>query len=101
MPLDLNTLPMAQIRSFCERHGVVCSARFGSALRDDFAIQSNIGVLIEPAPTTRVGLIGFQGMQDDLTVIFGRKVDLNTSGFLSNYFRDDVVAESEELSVAA
>jgi len=27
----------------------------------------------------------------------GRKVDLNTRGFLSKYFRDEVIAEAEVL----
>jgi predicted nucleotidyltransferase len=31
-------------------------------------------------------------MQDELSGIIGRKVDLNTPGFLSRYFRDRVVA---------
>jgi predicted nucleotidyltransferase len=31
-------------------------------------------------------------MQDELSVILGRQVDLNTPNFLSRYFRDEVVA---------
>ena len=31
-------------------------------------------------------------MQDELSEMLGRKVDLNTPGFLSRYFRDEVVA---------
>ena len=34
----------------------------------------------------------FFGMQDELSEKFGRQVDLNTAGFLSRYFRDEVVA---------
>jgi predicted nucleotidyltransferase len=33
-------------------------------------------------------------MQEELTERFGRQVDLNTPGFLSRYFRDQVVAEA-------
>lgn len=36
-------------------------------------------------------------MQDELTTLFGRKVDLNTAGFLSRYFRDQVQAEAVPL----
>jgi hypothetical protein len=34
-------------------------------------------------------------MQDELSAILGRKVDLNTPGFLSKYFRDQVLEEAE------
>ena len=33
-------------------------------------------------------------MQEELTTLFGRRVDLNTPGFLSRYFRDQVQAEA-------
>jgi len=92
---------MDQIRSFCKRHGVARLALFGSALRDDFTPASDIDVLVELEPGTRVGLIGFQGMEDELSSMLGRKVDLNTPGFLSRYFRDEVLAAAEELYVAA
>jgi predicted nucleotidyltransferase len=34
-------------------------------------------------------------MEEELSQILGRKVDLNTPGFLSPYFRDRVLAEAE------
>jgi predicted nucleotidyltransferase len=40
-------------------------------------------------------------MQDELSEILGRRVDLNTKNSLSKYFRDEVLAEAEELYVAA
>jgi hypothetical protein len=36
-------------------------------------------------------------MQDELSTILGRRVDLNTPGFLSPYFRDRVLAEAETI----
>ena len=33
-------------------------------------------------------------MQDELSEILGRKVDLNTPGFLSAYLRDSVLSEA-------
>ena len=40
-------------------------------------------------------------MQDELSAILGRSVDLNTPASLSRYFRDDVLANAEVLYVAA
>ena len=34
-------------------------------------------------------------MEEELSQIFGRKVDLNTPQFLSPYFREQVLAEAE------
>jgi predicted nucleotidyltransferase len=34
-------------------------------------------------------------MEIELSEIFGRKADLNTPGFLSKYFREEVMAEAE------
>jgi predicted nucleotidyltransferase len=34
-------------------------------------------------------------MQNELSEILGRKVDLNTPGFLSEYFREQVMREAQ------
>jgi predicted nucleotidyltransferase len=36
-------------------------------------------------------------MERELSEILGRRVDLNTPGFLSPYFRDDVLASADVL----
>ena len=73
------------IAEFCNRHGIRKLALFGSALRDDFTEDSDVDVLVEFEPDIRVGL-RFFGMEIELSEILGRKVDLNTPGFLSKYF---------------
>jgi predicted nucleotidyltransferase len=40
-------------------------------------------------------------MERELAEILGRKVDLNTTGFLSKYFREQVISEAEVLYDAA
>lgn len=84
------------IAEFCRRHHVRSFALFGSVLRDDFGPESDIDVLVEFDPGKTPGL-GFFGMQDELSEHFGRRVDLNTPGFLSRYFRDQVTAEAVSL----
>lgn len=42
-----------------------------------------------------VGLLHLAGMEIELSEILGRKVDLRTSGDLSRYFRNDVLAAAE------
>jgi hypothetical protein len=100
MALDAKGLPMDRIAGFCRKHRIRRLAIFGSALRDDFTPQSDIDVLVEFEPGVHVGW-SFFAMQDELSAILGRNVDLNTEGFLSRYFRDRVLAEAKDLYVAA
>ncbi len=87
-------LPKEEIAEFCRRSRVRKLSLFGSVLRDDFRDDSDIDVLVEFEPGTRIGL-KFFAMQDELSAIFGRKVDLNTPGFLGKHFRDQVLSEAE------
>ena len=82
-------IPQDRIAEFCGRHHIRRLALFGSVLREDFRADSDVDVLVEFA------------MQDELSALLLRKVDLNTAGFLSDYFRDEVLAEAEDLYVAA
>jgi hypothetical protein len=94
------TIPQEQIESFCRRHHICRLSLFGSVLRDDFRPDSDVDVLVEFAPGFTPGL-AFFGMQEELSAILGRKVDLNTPGFLSRYFREDLQKSAEEGYVAA
>ena len=52
-------------------------------------------VLVEFDPGIRMGMIRLAGLELELEEILGHKVDLNTPGFLSKYYRDRVLAEAE------
>jgi predicted nucleotidyltransferase len=93
-------IPKTEIEAFSRRHHIRKLALFGSVLRDDFTPESDVDVLVEFEPETRVGL-RFFALEQELSELLGRKVDLNTPGFLSKYFRDQVIAEAEPLYVAA
>jgi len=93
-------IPQEKIAAFCRRHRIRRLALFGSILRDDFAPESDIDVLVEFEAGATPGW-DFFGMQQELTDILGHKVDLNTPAELSRYFRDEVLREARELYVAA
>ena len=88
-------IPEDEIAEFCRRNRIRRLALFGSVLRDDFTPQSDVDVLVEFEPDARVGLMGLARMEIELSGLLGRKVDLNTPGYLSDYFRDEVLAEAE------
>jgi predicted nucleotidyltransferase len=89
-----------QIAEFCRRRHIRRLAFFGSVLRDDFGPESDVDVLIE-FESGHVPGLEFLAMEEELSGILGRKVDLNTPGFLSPYFRDRVLAEAEVQYVQA
>ena len=88
------------IVEFCRRNGIRRLALFGSVLRDDFRPDSDVDVLVEFEPGASVGL-RFFAMERELSRLLGRSVDLNTSGFLSDEILRNVLAEAEDLYVAA
>jgi hypothetical protein len=88
------SMPQDKISSFCKRHHIRKFSLFGSVLRDDFRPDSDVDVLVEFEP----GYVpGFEivTMENELTEMFGRKVDLRTPKDLSKYFREQVVREAK------
>ena len=94
-------IPEDKIAEFCRRNGIQCLSLFGSVLRDDFAPESDIDVLVEFKPGRTPGLAFFGSIPDDLSEILGRRVDLNTPQCLSPYFRQKVLEEAETVYVAS
>lgn len=83
-----------KIADFCRRHHITKLSVFGSALRDDFAPDSDVDVLVEFQKGREPGFAFFD-MQTELSELIGRKVDLHTPSFLSRYFRDAVLKKAE------
>lgn len=95
MKLESLGISQERLTEFCRRHRIRKLSFFGSILRDDFTGDSDVDVLVEFEPDARVGLIRLTGIELELSQVLGRKVDLNTPGFLSPYFREEVLQESE------
>ncbi len=83
------------LAAFCRRHHIRKLSFFGSVLREDFDEDSDVDVLVEFEDGHTPGL-GLIRMQDELSELLqGRTVDLVTPGFLSRYFRDEVMVLAE------
>ena len=95
------SLPENAVADFCRRHHIVRLALFGSVLRDDFRPNSDIDVLVEFEPGYRLGLLTFCGMENELSDLLGRHVDLSTPSQLSPYFREEVLNAAETVYDAA
>lgn len=87
-------IPSALLADICRRHGVWRLSLFGSVLREDFGPESDIDVLVEFPEGQSPSLLELGGLQQELSCLLGREVDLKTPEFLSRYFRDKVIAEA-------
>ena len=71
IPIDRN-----KIAEFCRRWKITEFALFGSVLRDDFRPDSDVDVVVTFAPDAEWSLFDDVDMEEELSAIFGRKVDL-------------------------
>ncbi len=88
------TIDRERIAEFCRRHNIHWLALFGSVLRDDFGPDSDVDVLVEFEPGTFVGF-RIVDMEDELSQILGRKVDIVTVRALNHRIRERVLNEAQ------
>lgn len=93
-------IPKDKIIAFCQKWKIAEFALFGSALRHDFHSNSDIDVLVTFIPDAAWSLLDHVQMQDELEIIFGRKVDLLTRRGVEhsrNYLRRQAILDSAQV----
>lgn len=83
-----------KLEEFCHENHIIKLSLFGSALRGELKPESDVDILVEFEKEHIPGLMGFARMENELTIMIGRKVDLRTPAELSRYFRIDVLAKA-------
>ena len=73
MKLNINHESLGR---FCREHGIARLELFGSALGADFGGESDVDLLATLRTGARPTLLDWADMQEKLTVLFGRPVDL-------------------------
>lgn len=91
-------IPKEEIAAFCRRNHIRRMALFGSVLRDDFTPESDVDVLVEFEPSQTPGL-EFITLQDELSGILGRQVDMYTFGGIESsrnwLLREEILNSAE------
>lgn len=91
-------VPMRSLAAFCRRHHIKRLGIFGSAARGDADDASDVDLLVEFKSAASTSLFDMVRMQDELSRLFGRKVDLATSTVLENpYRRRSILRDLREL----
>lgn len=97
-------IPEPQIVAFCQRWQITELALFGSVLREDFRLESDVDVLVTFAPQARWGLFALVKMEQELGALFNREVDLvirETVEQSENHIRRDSILSHVEVIYAA
>jgi predicted nucleotidyltransferase len=93
-------IPKDKIEDFCRRWKIREFALFGSVLRDDFRPDSDLDVLVVFEPDGGITFNNRVEMQDELTAIFGREVDLVEKDAIPNPFRRHEILTTKEVVYA-
>jgi len=95
IPLDRE-----KIADFCGRWKITELAFFGSVLREDFGPESDVDVLVSFDPDAHWSLFDKMHMQDELSEMFGREVDLVSRRAIEhsrNWLRREAILSSAEV----
>jgi len=95
------SLPKEKIEEFCLRWKIVEFSLFGSVLRDDFDLDSDIDILVSLSEDADLDLYDWITMIDELEEIFGREVDLVEKSTLRNPFRRHAILTKREIIYAS
>jgi uncharacterized protein len=95
------TLPMDLIADLCRKYAVTELSVFGSLLRDDFGLESDIDFLaVFDHDDYGPWMSKLTGLETELSELLGRKVDLVPKPLLKWVIRDRVLAEAQPIYVA-
>lgn len=93
-----------QIAAFCRKWHIVRFELFGSALRADFDLESDVDVLVVFAEEGEIRLQDLLDMEDELHTLFGRRVDLIKRRLVEesrNWIRRKSILSSAQLVYSA
>lgn len=92
-------LDREKIGEFCRRWKITEFALFGSVLRHDFRPDSDVDVLVSFAPDAEWSLLDHISMEDELSAMLGRKVELVSRRAIersANWIRRKAILEDAE-----
>ena len=92
-------IPKEKIADFCRKWKIVELSLFGSVLRDNFRPDSDVDILVTFSPDAEWSLLDHMAMEEELSAIFGRKVDLVNRRAIErseNYIRRKAILETAQ-----
>jgi predicted nucleotidyltransferase len=97
-------IPRKEIADFCKRWHITEFALFGSAIREDFAPQSDVDVLVTFASDVSWSLFDHLRMEQELSALLNREIDLFTRRAVEqshNWMRREEILKTAEVVYGA
>lgn len=94
-------IPDEALAHFCRERHIRTLSLFGSALRDDFRSNSDVDLLVEFEAGAHYSLFDLVTLQDELSDLLGREVDLVEASALRNPFRRREILRTRRCLYAA
>ncbi|MDJ0843076.1 nucleotidyltransferase family protein [Crocosphaera sp.] len=88
------------IKQFCHQWGIVELALFGSILRDDFNLNSDIDILVSFEANNHISLLDLETLEQEVTKLLNRSVDIVTKKFIEksdNWIRRHNILDNNEV----
>ena len=82
-----------KLAEVCQKNDIVFMAVFGSFVKGEQSSKSDIDIAIEFDKNSRKTLLDLVRIEEELTKIFGRKVDLGIFSSINPYIIEDVKRE--------
>ena len=93
-----------KLGDFCRKWKIAEVHLFGSVLRDDFRPDSDVDLLITPAPDARWTLFKWVEMEDELSELLGRKAEISDRRAIersqNEYRRKEILGTAVKFDVA-
>ncbi len=90
----LSTQTTGALAAFCAKHRIRALRLYGSFIRNELTPESDIDILLEFQPGIDPDLFELGGMQQELSDIFDREVDLKTPDMFSPHNLQRILASS-------
>lgn len=100
MPTGI-TLDAERLREIAQRHGVRELSLFGSLVRGDGTVDSDVDVLVSFQDGVPIDLDRWMALRDELTALFQREVDLVLERNLKNPYRRREILSTRQVVYAA
>jgi predicted nucleotidyltransferase len=94
LPEDLRKEGLEEkLSEVCRKNDIIFMAIFGSFVKGEQSSESDIDIAIEFEKNSRKTLLDLVRIEEELTEIFGRKVDLGIFSSINPHIIDDVKRE--------
>jgi hypothetical protein len=96
---DDTGVDVSRLAEVCERYGIVELSLFGSSVRGTATASSDVDLLYVMAPGRTLGF-AINRLEDELSALFGHRVDLVAKRSLHRLLRNRVLAEARTIYAA-